>query len=162
MIKSPLQSDILKLHGINVINWLDLKNKNNIEEICPCILFIPIESEMIGHYIALFFHNDILNYWCSYGFDIPTTVNKSYYLRNTQVNDEDYLNILLDRYLSKGGKMIINNHRFQSIYDTATCGRFAYIRIMKKNLSNDDFVKWFRFNNINNEELICLITYLLR
>ena len=157
----PLNSKVIEALGIKVVNWLDLIKYQRIEDILPCILFIPIESQMEGHYVALFLQNGILNYWCSYGYNIPFTIKKSFYLQETQIDDEDYLNNLIKDFLNRGNKMIINNHRFQKLNNSATCGRFSIIRISKKHLSNDVFMKWFKFDNISNDELICLLTFLL-
>lgn len=158
----PMNSEVLKSLGIRVVHWLDLPKYKTIEEICPCVLFIPIESEMQGHYIALWMNGTVLNYFCSYAYPIPITMSKSMYLQSTQIDDEDYLNRMINAFLQKGGKLNMNKYRFQSNKDTSVCGRYCILRLMKRDLSHEQFHNWFKFRNIPNDELICLITYLIK
>ena len=162
LVKSPTNSKVIESLGITVINWLELPKYKNIEDICPCILFIPVESINNGHYGSLWMTNNILYYFCSYGYSIMKDVSKSMYLNETPQNDEDYLNNLINKFIGKGGKIQINHTRYQGMNDDiSTCARYCIIRLLKKDLNHDQFKSWFMFKNIKPDELISLLTYII-
>ena len=169
-IENAINSEILEKFSFKVINYLDLNKFNQIEDVCGTtgvILYTPISEKMRGHYSTLWMSDDFtkLNYWCSYGYNLSSTISKSDYMLSTPIKDEEFLTNLVRDFIKRGGLFIVNHEKYQSLNkDVSTCGRYSMIRLMKKDLSHDEFKSWFKLKkqpNISNDELITLLTFLV-
>jgi hypothetical protein len=168
---NPLDGDVLEALGFHVVRYTDLNKYAYIEDVVNpngIILFTPISDYNDGHYSALWLDGrNNLNYWCSYGMNLPQTLQYSTYMKKTPARDEDYLINLVGDYINRTGKSFLVNHTpFQSNKACiSTCGRFSLIRLIKRQLSHDEFKDWFcnrRPVNMPNDLLISMITYLIQ
>jgi hypothetical protein len=176
-INEPLNADVLRSHQypetnttFKVINYLDLNKFFRIEDVVGsfgCILYTPISTKSTGHYSALWINNNKneLNCFCSYGYNLQFTIQKSNYMLSTPEPDEDYLLKLVRDYISRGGRFVVNHKRYQNLAsEVSTCGRYAMIRLINRKKSNDEFNKWFSLKKgytLTNDELITLLTFLV-
>lgn len=167
-INKPLQSSVLEELGFKVVNYLDLFKYNKIEEIVDekgVILYTPISQKQLGHYSCLWLKNNSLFYWCSYGYNLNYTASKSEYMKYTVEKDEEYLITLVKEFIGRGGVFSVNHIKFQKLdSNVSTCGRYCIIRLIKRNLTHEEFYKFFKlkiYPNISNDELVTMLTYLL-
>lgn len=176
-INTPLDADILRAQPygdtnttFKVINYLDLNKFFRIEDVCGSfgvILYTPISTRNNGHYAALWInHNkNELNYFCSYGYNLQFTIQRSNYMLASSEPDEDYLLRLVRDYIQRGGSFIANHKRYQNLaQEISTCGRYAMIRLIYRDKTNTEFDKWFGIKKgytLTNDELITLLTFLV-
>lgn len=165
---TPLDSKVLESLGFTIVNYIDLDQYKNIEELCGSngiILFTPVQNAQNGHYSAIFLLNGDLYYWCSYGYGILKTISISNYLMHN-VEDRNSLIKLINEYVKRTDKRFIENtSRLQSLEENmSTCGRYCIVRLMNADMDHDKFHYWFTHNRpkgIDNDRLISAITYLI-
>jgi hypothetical protein len=79
--------------------------------------------------------------------------------------DEDYLLRLVRDYISRGGSFVANYKRYQNLaQEVSTCGRYSMVRLLKRDMTNKEFDKWFYLKKgytLTNDELITLLTFLI-
>ena len=163
----PLEASVFEKLGIPLILWNDLKTKSSIEEICPCVLYMPIDTRYSGHYVFLNIRNGILQYFDSYGYSPTRGLGYSIYIRQTPEPDENYLMNLINRYLQNGGRISINPYNYQkeNDFNLSTCGRWCVCRFLKQDLSHEEFKTWFQdrgtLKDISNDTLITMLTFII-
>lgn len=167
-ISKAIPSSTLENLGFTVINYLDLFKYNRIEQFLNekgVILYTPISQKQLGHYSCLWLKNGILFYWCSYGYNLSYTASKSDYMQSTPEKDEEYLILLIKDFINRGGVFSTNHIKYQELsQNISDCGRWCIIRLMKRELSHEEFYKWFRlkkYPNLNNDELVTMLTFLV-
>lgn len=167
-ISTPMSSSTLEELGFRVVNYLELKNFSKIEQVVDekgIILYTPISQRQLGHYSCLWLTNGILHYWCSYGFNLKYTASKSDYMQKTPEKDEDYLIHLVKDFVKRGGKFHANEVKYQNLSESVSnCGRWSILRLMKRDLSHNQFDKWFdtiKHKKLNDDELVTMLTYLI-
>ena len=174
-ISAAMPSSTLEELGFRVVNYLELNNYNHIEDFIDekgIILYTPISQRQLGHYSCLWLAprtenqlNDILSYWCSYGFNLSYTALKSDYMQKTPEKDEDYLIHLVKDFVRRGGKFTVNEVKFQNLSENVSdCGRWCILRLMKRDLNHIQFEKWFdtiKQKKLNNDEIVTMLTYII-
>ncbi len=167
-INTPISSSTLEELGFKVLNYLELNKFNQIEQFVDekgIILYTPISQRKLGHYSCLWLKNGILSYWCSYGYNLSYTASKSDYMQKSPEKDEDYMISLVRDFVKRGGNFNINTIKFQNLNESVSdCGRWCIIRLIKRELSHNEFEKWFKlikYPNMNNDELVTMLTYLI-
>ena len=62
-------------------------------------------------------------------------------------------------------RMLKRGYQFQNLNESVSeCGRWCIIRLIKRELSHNEFEKWFKlikYPNMNNDELVTMLTYLI-
>ena len=167
-ISSAIPSSTLENLGFTVLNYLELNKYSQIEQVVDekgVILYTPISQKQLGHYSCLWLKQNRLSYWCSYGYNLSYTVSKSDYMQKTSEDDENYLIHLVKDFVKRGGKFSVNEVKFQNLSENVSdCGRWCILRLMKRDLSHDEFERWFKlrkYPNISNDELVTMLTYLI-
>ena len=167
-MSTPMPSSTLEELGFRVVNYLELKNYNHIEDVVDekgIILYTPISQRQLGHYSCLWLKNDILSYWCSYGFNLKYTAMKSDYMQRTVEPDEDYLITLVKDFVRRGGKFDVNEVKYQNLSESVSnCGRWCILRLLKRDLNHIQFEKWFdtiKHKKLNDDVLVTMLTYLI-
>ena len=97
------------------------------------VLFYPEENHLkIGHFVALTEWKGRLSYFDSYGLGID------------QINSQEkHLSSLVNKLIRLGYVLETNQRQFQPLNDkSATCGRFACLRALQREMSNSEFSQW--------------------
>ena len=168
-ISQALPSTALENLGFRVVNYLDLFKYTKIEQVVDekgIILYTPISQKSLGHYSCLWLRNNSLYYWCSYGYNLSYTAAKSDYMQYTPEKDEEYLMTLVKDFINRGGIFSVNHVKYQNLNEnTSTCGRYCIIRLLKRNMSHEEFYKFFtlkqKYPNMSNDELVTMLTYIV-
>ena len=168
-ISTAMPSSLLEELGFRVVNYLELNKFTSIEDFIDekgIILYTPISERQLGHYSCLWLKNGILSYWCSYGYNLNYTAKKSDYMQSTPEKDEDYLIRLVKDFIKRGGKFTVNEVKFQNLSESVSdCGRWCILRLIKRNLSHEEFEKWFnvssKHRNLSNDELVTMLTFII-
>lgn len=166
--KNPLSDDDIKNilgEDIKIIKYPDIKNLQSVDELFDkngrCILFYPILSDAVGHWVALINHTDRIEFFDPYGKS-PESLRINIPKEQQKLLDmaEPYLIHLLS---TSTKPVFYNNHCFQKHSNSnLTCGRHAAVRLLyypydlehynniikKSKMSADDFVSAVIFNKI--------------
>jgi hypothetical protein len=133
----------------------------NINELMPCslILYQLGGFNGVGHFCCIFYNDETkISYFDSFGNtpDYPLSYMTETMKKETK-HDHKYLIKLL--YENKG--VDYNNTKLQD-YERETCGKWCAIRILCRNITNENFSKCFKkfknkddkinelYNNLNN------------
>ena len=154
-----------KLQGrTRIIFYEDLyKIKNILSYLDKGSLIILFKSKPdFGHWTSLVLTPEGIEFFDSYG-DKPEGakrgVNKEFLKRSNQ-----YRNRLAQLLYNASSQIPINynNHRLQkSNKDVATCGKHVITRILRRDLTNNEYNKWLRNlskkNQMTTDEVVCQI-----
>ena len=157
--------DVLKLvkHKAKCLLYKDLEKYNTIDEALGKhgALFLLYEtSPQYGHWCAVFRRNkDTINFFDSYG-TFPDQelywVNKN--TRKHLGQNIPYLSHLLLK--SKNTNLEYNDYKYQkSDKNISTCGRWAAIRIILRDLTCEQFQKVF--GTKDSDKLVTLVTEII-
>lgn len=129
------------LEGYNTIDDL-FENKEAV--------IILIESKEGNHFITLLNKKSYVEYFDSYGDGIDYMINKS--------GLEPYLTRLLQTV-----KVVSNKKQLQKMDKKMNnCGRWAYIRIILREMNLKEFQNLFSSSmNLSPDEIVCLMTSLI-
>ena len=107
------------------------------------IVLLQTKAVNFGHFVAVFLTSDAIYYQDSYGLGAPDTY-KSY----TEF-DEEYPPLLKNLLATDPQRrpVISNNVDYQKFGKAQTCGRWAALRILFRNLTNPQFESIFRGNH---------------
>jgi len=155
--------DMIVRNKYPIVKYSDLGNYQSIEELVKggIVLYYPIQSKTSGHYCALFLKDaKSLYYFDSYGLTITGDILFSEYLMSDENKTvRHYLPDLIQNFKQRGGTILINPYRFQSMNgDISTCGRHSAIRLLFKDLDHEQYNKLFKYKNLSNDDLITLLT----
>lgn len=127
------------------------------------VMYIPEDDPMLGHYVCLFIKNGTdLFWWDSYGMNL-NGLEYSNWLGTTQdgMLVKKYLYKLLDAWKGKQNRIIYNFKKYQKLNkDVATCGRHASVRLLYKDLDNDQYERFLKYKSIDMDDLVTLLTCL--
>ena len=146
----------------NIYKYRDLKNISSIDE-----LLDPYDSAVIlyesitnyGHWTCLIKRdNNILEFFDSYGiFPDQELNNIDKDFRTVNNMKIPYLSYLL---IKSPYELQYNNYMFQAkSKNISTCGRWVGYRILKKNISTEEFKNIFDDKILKPDEIICLKTF---
>ena len=152
-------------HQIKIIKYPQLKKYKTIDELLRPynqVIILYETKKNIGHWVLLYLHKGILNFFDSYGFMYPNDELHLIDERFKKINDMSpiYLfNLLFQKY--DVDQNAVQYQRFGK--NINTCGYWCIARIYLKNLSNDYFKKIFynkddnfvvRFVNVFHNEIL--------
>ena len=148
--RQDVSDDTLKHLGIDVF---DINSTGNVENLNKngCILFIPIENDHTGHYICVWYDYYKKRWIVFDPYGVP--------LRKLAMMTTGVPDLLMNLVLTNPDENTID---FESQKKTfATCGRWCYIRLLKKELSHQEFKYWCNFRGLSYDDLVSLLTYSL-
>ena len=156
LINKPLSSDQIAnaIPGVTVLKYNELCHFDSL----PLPMVILYETEPnFGHWVAVLETPEGIEHFDSYGI-IPDNELKWINPKFRTASGQDVKYLL--RMLYDSGKDInYNTYRFQG-RDSSTCGRWAILRILFSDMTNDDFAKAIKYAakklKINKESLVCL------
>ena len=110
------------------------------DELGRCIFLFLTESKTSGHWLCMIKRGDTIEYWDSYG-EKPEAQRK--WLSRGELDalgqGEPYLFNLLKQ---SGYKVYYNTHKYQKTSSVDNeCGRWCCMRLVCKDISNDEFMK---------------------
>jgi hypothetical protein len=156
---TPLSNkDILskcQKYGVNIkfVLYRDLKYVEKINDILPCILLYELH-EKVGHWVCLWRNRYGINYFDPTGRTPDRLLINHFQNENGRrlLNaDYTYLNRLL--YLSK--EDITYNSDMLQPDDSMTCGYWCAVRMIYRDVQNDEFNKHFlKYNEAMRERKI--------
>lgn len=154
--------DVIKLVDgkAKIIVYSELGQYSSLEELLSPYgaIFLLYETKKdFGHWVAVFeVDENTVEYFDSYGkmIDYPL----EYVPKNLRkVLNEDYPHLTSLFYYSKYKYLTYNHHKFQkSASNIQTCGRWAALRIVFKNIKLDTFIKLFKSRN--SDDLVTVLT----
>ena len=128
----------------NIMRYSDLMDKNTIEEVLgqhgACILLYQTERNY-GHYASLFVSHDNPNILIFYD-SLGLTMDKELKFSTFNARNMGGVAVLhLTHLINKSKyKVISNTKRLQKgLYDNQTCGRYASMRIVFRQMTNKQF-----------------------
>lgn len=119
------------------------------------ILLYLIKSFNNGHWVGLVRRGDEIDFFDSYGYNVDYQEKfiTNDYLKNETGQNYKYLKFLLD---NSPYKINYNKYKLQGKH-TMTCGRFVTLRLLRKDLNNEEFIyRYFNnYKNNNNDLIVC-------
>lgn len=151
--------DIEKLIHKPVVLYSDLKNYSSLNQLLGkegyVVIMYQTSSVSTGHFVCLFLKNNVIHFQDSYGFKPDSEIQYAQYDQKLP----RYLSQLIE---SDGRPIVWNKHDFQSKNpNVATCGRWSCLRILLKDLSNQQFQNLFYSNNcsyLTPDNLVTMLT----
>lgn len=153
---------------INIISYLDLINETDILNIFKkdfnnnVILHFPDNTRNTGHWVALWLddNNFTIHFYDPYGDTVDTNIKQSALLQHSNNKTKYSLTHLLDKFKSQGGNVLHNPYRNQKMLSSIqTCGRWCIIRLMHKDMNDEEFKNYIKFNDLNPDFIITMLTY---
>jgi len=161
--------DILRINPrTHVYLYSDIKKFKNIDQ-----LLYPYDSAVIlyewkrdkngsvGHYVTINrLNNGVIEYMDSYGCQIDRPLkqlkNSSESFKRWTNQDKQYLLRLL---INSNSPVSYNQYQLQSTDDgISTCGRYAVLRGLYKNLSLEDFIGMLQKVHPNPDKAVTMLT----
>jgi hypothetical protein len=151
--------DIIKLIHKPVVLYSDLKNYSNLNQLLGnegyVVILYQTSSKTTGHFVCLFIREGKIHFQDSYGLAPDSEQQYAQY-------DQPLPRYLTQLIESDGRPIVWNKHDFQSKNpNVATCGRWSCVRIMLKDLDNQQFQQVFYGNNdsyLTPDNLIVMLT----
>jgi hypothetical protein len=145
MVRPLTVGEVCNMSGCSFVLYRDIDKVKNIEDILTkgkCLILYQYEydGDKVGHFVCLTMdRKGGLNYFDSTGGPPDEPLKW-----NTNPNDFTYINQLLYDYAIKTGKSIdYDDAKLQKI-NTNTCGYWAGVRMIYKDLTNEEFNACFR------------------
>lgn len=149
----------------NLIQYPDLKNVSNIDEIlgpygCCIILFLTHKN--YGHWTCIFkVEPNTIEHFDSYGIYPDEELNFKIDPYFRKISGEDYPHLSYLLYNSPYN-LSFNQYQFQGkMKDISTCGRHTSMRIILRHLSLDDYKKLICSSKYTPDEVVTIITHAL-
>jgi hypothetical protein len=124
------------------ISSLDNLFRNGVKN----VIILYRKSKFIGHWVGLLKRGHIVEYFDSYGYDIDKPLYWNGFDKDLG-QDGTWLTKLLYEYMSENpkNKVVFNEHKYQGLHekDSATCGRHVALRIRNRDLSLEQYQKYF-------------------
>ncbi len=139
----------------------ELVKFNNIDDLLKpygAIIILYLTKENYGHFCCIFKQNKTtISFFDSYGY-LPDDQLKFAPMHFRKSHDQYYPHLTYLMYNSNY-KIDYNNHVLQSSKkDIATCGRWTGVRILLRNLTNDEFADLFLDEKIKPDSLVTALT----
>lgn len=156
LINKPLSSDQIAnaIPGVTVLKYSELCHFDSL----PLPMVILYETEPnYGHWVAVLETPEGIEHFDSYGI-IPDNELKWIHPKFRVSSGQD-MKCLLRMLYNSGEDINYNAHRFQG-HDSSTCGRWAILRILFSDMTNDSFAKAIKHVAKNMkmklDQLVCL------
>lgn len=133
----------------------DLKNFRNFEELFgnkKCvILFLPNETDEIGHWTCMINHDKYIEFFDPYGYKYDA-------LRNIL-----HFNNTLENLINNSNKKIVfNKFRFQQIRENiSTCARHVAVRCRLSSMLLDEYKNFIIHSHYKPDDLVTILTLLI-
>lgn len=136
-IYEPLKGDEITkwIPNVNLFRYKEFKNYNELPRL-PIIVLYEIKKDF-GHWVLIFRSPEGIEHFDSYGYapdDEFSFIPSSY---KTPMSGQD--NKYLLNILSKRDDVNYNQYQFQDDGPIATCGRWAILRYLFRDLTIDQF-----------------------
>ena len=140
---------------VNVWLYEQLKNVHDIDQLFEpygCCIILYQSSPNYGHWVALLKRKNFIEHFDPYGYKIDDELRIS-----NPMKLKPYLsNLILN---SKYERVVSNIGKFQSKKaGTNTCGRWAIVRCLMKNLSLDKFTDLFHNQHLDPDFYVTALT----
>ncbi len=138
----------------NAILYNKIRQKyNTIDELFQnnkAIILLINKGSNLGHFCGLLKKNNIIEFFGPYGYTINKIINI------LGINDN-----ILDELFKKSKYTIIYNKYQYEVENNKieTCGLHVIMRIIKYNLSNEEYHKFLKYKNLKPDEIVSLLTY---
>ena len=149
-------SDLLKYNykiQVGHILYSDIKNYNSINELFQNNLGLIIlidRGQKIGHFVCLLKKKNNIEFFGPYGYTISEILN----IMN--INDLS----LLKLFNKSNFRIIYNKYQYEEESNKIeSCGLHTITRLLKYNLTNEQYHKWLRYKNLKPDEIVSLLTY---
>lgn len=146
--------EIQKLIGKPPVLYSDLVKYKNLSSLLPksspyCVILYQ-NTKYEGHYVSIFIDADgCINFQDSYGYSPDVPINEGLLPFDSPL--KRYLSNLIQK---SGRKLISNTTDYQSHKkDTSDCGRYACLRILLRDINNDDFKSLLTSSKLTNSFL---------
>ena len=111
-----------------------------------------------GHYIILIKHENNL-----YEIFDPLGYPPDYELKYFPYDKSPQLSTLIKRFENTGGKVIINNFKFERDAERInTCGRWCILRYAFKELMLNEFTEFIKSSKIKSDRLVTIMTMIIK
>jgi hypothetical protein len=151
---------------VNIYQYKQIKNMQHIDDLLEpygaCVILYTTKKNY-GHWVTLLRQADkSIEHFDSYGFkpdDELEFVPDSY--KHVDAEDYPYLTRLLYDAVNGGGykKIIYNEHKLQQYKGNInTCGRWAAMRVILKELSLKEFIKLFTKQHFSPDWYVTAMT----
>jgi len=148
-----------------VVLYSDLNKMSDIRNVfrrCDdAIIFFPVESNDMGHYVALLYYPELnlINYFCPYGMSVMDDIRHSTTLMTKDPRTREALPRLLDAFIKSGGTVNINYTKLQKMTNgISTCGKHCTMRIKHKDIVNpEDYARFLKYKNLTPDEIVTLV-----
>ncbi len=161
--KALSNNEILELvkGKANVVTYPELVNYKSIDQVLGshgAAILLYESKKGYGHWIAIIKRDDLIEHFDPYGY-FPDDELKEIDINFRKKNNE-YYPLLTKLYYDSPYQISYNQYKLQKMdKGTATCGRWAAIRTIFKELPLDDFVDLFKVKGIDPDDLATLLTY---
>ena len=160
-------TDVLDLvnHKANFITYDKLAHSKHIDDILgsygACIILF-LTREKFGHFCCIFkIDKNELHFFDPYGY-MPDEQLDFEIDKNTRKKRHEDFTYLLWLLLNSGYKVTYNEIQFQQdSANVSTCGRHCAIRLLLRNLNEDEYKKIIKRTKINPDILVTILTYYL-
>jgi len=139
-----------KLYGFNTLPEV-LQGKDGV-------IILYQYTKFQGHYSLLTKRDDGTYEWFdSLGYE------PDYELKYFPYDKQPILSTLIRRYITNGGKVTINNYKFQRDTDgVSTCGRWCICRYAFKELNLNQFIELIKTSGIKYDRLVTIMTLIIK
>ena len=150
VIKDPLGDDEIRkyLPDAKIVKYSEMNKYNSIDEILPnerdyCI-FLYEESKNNGHWCCILKHNDVFEYFDSYGGEPDEPLAWTSCGKRRELNElYPHLSTLLSQ---TPNEVVYNPIKYQAESPLVnTCGRHSILRILKMLKNDMDLSSYYKF-----------------
>lgn len=161
--KSLSSDDVLKIcnYKADFYTYPEIVKFQSLDQLLgkhKSIILLYLTKANYGHFCVVLKQNkDTISFFDSYGY-MPDDELKFAPIHFRKKNNQ--LKSHLTRLMYESGYNIdYNDHKLQSSKnDIATCGRWSGLRILFRNLTNDQFASLFKNDKLTPDELITALT----
>ena len=153
-IHKPLNNEEIQ-HKVccKFVPYEDMHKIKSIDELLPCTLIL-YQLAKVGHFCCVFENSEGINFFDPLGIFVDDELLKTSPDRIHRLHhDFTYLTQLL---ANQTKPVIYNQYKLQA-HHTSTCGYWCTIRMIYKDIHNDDFKRCFR--GITNRDKLIVKLY---
>lgn len=161
--KSLSNMDVLKIcnNKADFYTYPEIVKYKTLDDLLgkhQAVILLYLTKANYGHFCALLKqNNNTISFFDSYGL-MPDDELKFAPIYFRKKNNQ-YKSHLTKLMYESGYDIDYNNHKLQEkMSDIATCGRWTGMRILFRNLTNDQFAELFKKTGMKPDELITLLT----
>ena len=154
---TPLNSDqvLQKVSDpdLRFIPYEELPNLKSLDDLLPSTLLL-YQLAKVGHFVCIFQNDEGVNFYDPLGYSPDAELDLEISPQRRQQSHEDYTYLL--ELLSQAPSVVWNEHRYQ-MKGTSVCGAWCAIRLMCRQMTNDQF--WKVWSRVPNRDLVVAKLY---